>query len=351
MSSTLEQIPVRLSFSPVSDPPNAPIDANTGLAAAWWRGGAVALQCGIFGADGSCVDLSNATAVQLVIQNSPTDPEVLLNTALLTDSILPVISAAEWASGEAQQFTFALLNGETDFDLGGEESAQFWLSLRVYTGPSTFLIYGAGYVTIFNPGAALPIATPAFVSLHAQTNSTGNSTISPTTIVHTEQVTITGVAGTRNLLVSTTGLPAGARVDIAVVFNTAANNIVINARTSTIGGTLLFTFTRSASETNLLLRLVADGAGGFATTGMVVYPTPVIAGSGVDATITSYADLAALSTVGLTPPVIKVWILTAETTVQVWRLLAGTDATVSGSIQRPDDYNASTNAKVWYRAG
>ena len=66
MSTVYAQIPVRLAFSPVSDPPNAPIDANTGLAAQWWRGGAVALQCGIFNADGSCVDLTNATAVQLI---------------------------------------------------------------------------------------------------------------------------------------------------------------------------------------------------------------------------------------------------------------------------------------------
>jgi hypothetical protein len=32
---------------------------------------------------------------------------------------------------------------------------------------------------------------------------------------------------------------------------------------------------------------------------------------------------------------------------KVFKLRAGTDAEVSPSIIRPDDYNASTNAKVW----
>lgn len=72
--------------------------------------------------------------------------------------------------------------------------------------------------------------------------------------------------------------------------------------------------------------------------------------SGVDPSITTLAQLAAVPTINLTPPVVKVWILEADGSTQVWRLLAGTDATVSGSIQRPDDYAASTNEKVWYRA-
>jgi len=79
---------------------------------------------------------------------------------------------------------------------------------------------------------------------------------------------------------------------------------------------------------------------------------PGVAGStGVDASITTEAQLAAIVTTNLTVPAIKVWVLDADLTVQIWVLKAGTDASVSGSVRRPDDYNASTNAKVWYRAG
>lgn len=276
MSTVLEQIPIRLAFSPVSDPPNAPIDANTGLAAAWWRGGLVALECGIFDAGGACVDLTNATAVQLIMQETPTSPDVLLNKSVAAGSIIPTITVAGWQSGEAQQFTFTLLNGETDFDLGGQASALFWLSLRVYTSPSTFLIYGAGYVTIFNPGAAIPMANTGFVSLHAQTNNSGNSTISPTTVVHTEQVTITGAATVRNLLVSTVGLPIGARIDVAVVFGVVTNGVTINLYNTSTSGPLLFTFIRAGDEPNALFRLVANGAGGFLDVEQVIPAFPVL---------------------------------------------------------------------------
>lgn len=71
--------------------------------------------------------------------------------------------------------------------------------------------------------------------------------------------------------------------------------------------------------------------------------------TGVDATVTTLAELAAIPTVNLTPPVVKLWVLEADGTSQIWRLLAGTDATVAGSIQRPDDYSAG-NQKCWYRA-
>lgn len=79
---------------------------------------------------------------------------------------------------------------------------------------------------------------------------------------------------------------------------------------------------------------------------------PGVAGStGVDSSITSEATLAAVITANLTVPVVKVWVNAADLTIQVWVLKAGTDATSAGSVRRPNDYNASTNAKVWYRAG
>ncbi len=70
--------------------------------------------------------------------------------------------------------------------------------------------------------------------------------------------------------------------------------------------------------------------------------------TGVDATVTTLAGLAAIPTVNLTPPVVKLWVLEADGTSQVWRLLAGTAATGDG-IQRPADYSAG-NQKIWVKA-
>ncbi len=72
-------------------------------------------------------------------------------------------------------------------------------------------------------------------------------------------------------------------------------------------------------------------------------------GSGVDANIDTLAELAAIPTINLTPPVIKVWVLEADGTTQTWRLLASTAATADG-VQRPDDYASPGNAKVWFKA-
>lgn len=68
-----------------------------------------------------------------------------------------------------------------------------------------------------------------------------------------------------------------------------------------------------------------------------------------DIGIQSLTDLAAVSTIHLTPPVIRAWINADDGTEQVWRLLANTAATTDG-IQRPNDYDDVTNAKVWFKA-
>lgn len=52
-------------------------------------------------------------------------------------------------------------------------------------------------------------------------------------------------------------------------------------------------------------------------------------------------------TVGVTAPVVAVIYVSSE--LQFWRLASGTTAEASPSVIRPDDYDASTNAKVWTR--
>jgi hypothetical protein len=71
----------------------------------------------------------------------------------------------------------------------------------------------------------------------------------------------------------------------------------------------------------------------------------------VDPTITSWALLAAVVTAGLTVPRVIVWVESTTKSSHISQLRAGTDATDTASgIQRPSDYNAGTNAVVWYDA-
>ncbi len=60
--------------------------------------------------------------------------------------------------------------------------------------------------------------------------------------------------------------------------------------------------------------------------------------------ITSLALLAAVVTAGGVSPKVLLVSITGE--ARLWELVSGTDATTTG-IQRPSDYNASTNAYVW----
>lgn len=65
--------------------------------------------------------------------------------------------------------------------------------------------------------------------------------------------------------------------------------------------------------------------------------------------ITSWAELAALPTIGLPLPQLRIWVDSTELVFRATQLRAGTDATdTANGIQRPDDYNATSNARVWY---
>ena len=80
-----------------------------------------------------------------------------------------------------------------------------------------------------------------------------------------------------------------------------------------------------------------------------VAPTyPVV----INSNITSWAQLAAVGTTALSVSSVIAWIEAATLILMVTQLLAGTDATnTAAGVQRPSDYNASTNAKVWYQVG
>lgn len=73
----------------------------------------------------------------------------------------------------------------------------------------------------------------------------------------------------------------------------------------------------------------------------------VSSSSGIDSAITSWAELQAVSTANTAVGTSKMWIDSNNVLFTVV-LRAGTDATdTANGVARPDDYNASTNAKVW----
>lgn len=101
---------------------------------------------------------------------------------------------------------------------------------------------------------------------NAQNNTAGNVTVTPTSQIHTERITVTGSAGTRNVSVAyPTGLVAGARIDLVFLLAGAANATRLKIYAVSTSGTLLFDWTRNGSEQNAEFILYANGSGGFDT--------------------------------------------------------------------------------------
>ena len=253
------QIPIRCRLSIVSNPPVSPIDDNTGEAPRFWRAQDVSVQVGIFDASNVAVDLENISVMQLTLREAPTSPYALFSKSLGVNDIIPVISYAAWARGTEQQVSFNLSSAETDLALNGEDSAQFWLDIRGTTSTGSQLIYGAGYITVYNPGAAVtPSPASQVTSYHATANTAGNSTVSPTNQIHTEVITINGIARTSSFLVQTSNMVAGNRATLLFIYPTVAN-IVLSIYNQSTSGTLLATFTTDGVQTNGSVELYFDG--------------------------------------------------------------------------------------------
>ena len=76
-------------------------------------------------------------------------------------------------------------------------------------------------------------------------------------------------------------------------------------------------------------------------------PIPATVGNTpqVDPGITSLAQLNAISTVNLVPPIIKIYVDYSFGTLQTYTLQA------DGLGQHPNDYDAVANNKSWHKAG
>ncbi len=257
--SKYSQIPIRCRLSIVSNPPAYPIDDNTGMAPKFWRGQDVAIDVGIFDADNVVVDLSNVATLQLTFRESPTSPTYLVTTTVSAGSIIPTISYSGWSTGTAEQATFYLTPAETDLSLSGQDSAQIWMDIRGYLSNGNYLVYGAGYITVYNPGqSVVPIPSSQVVSYHTSTNTTGDTTVSPTRQIHTEKITVAGLARTSNFILAIDSPFAGYRVNILFLLP-GTPGITLNIYNQSLLGTLLATFTTDANESNISIEFVFNG--------------------------------------------------------------------------------------------
>ena len=203
---TYEQVPIRLQLSLVSAPPVSPIDINTGQAPAFWQGENIAIQVGIFDASEVSVDLSNLSFLQCVLSSAPDAQSALASVTVLAADLIPTVNWAEWQGNLNQQATFVFNGSQTDVGLGGGRSNSFWLAVQGLTTAGARITYGAGWITIFNPGSLIPTPANGFTSFEVTANAGGNVLVSPSSQMHSEFINVSGSAETRNVVLQDPGL-------------------------------------------------------------------------------------------------------------------------------------------------
>lgn len=243
---TYEQVPIRLQLAIISTPPVAPIDGNTGATPVMWRGQSLAIDIGIFAPSGAAVDLANLQYLQLLIQDGQDALVPVANKIVLAAQIIPTITVADWNAGTAQQAEFRLDNSETDFSLGGASQKTYWLVILGKTNAGAVIVYGAGPLVVVNPTWVLPPPVPqGLVSANQQTNNTGDSTVTPESQLHTEEITVTGAAGNRNVILTADSLVEGARLAVRFILP-AVDSINLILRDQAVDGPILATITSAA---------------------------------------------------------------------------------------------------------
>jgi hypothetical protein len=245
MSAIYEQIPVRLQLSIVSNPPVAPIDRNTGATPRVWRRQTAAVQLGIFDSNNVSVDLTNIAYLRLILQKDQNSFVPIWVKQVDAVDITKTIPIANWIDGTAQQASVALTSADTDQGLDGLDSELFWLIVEGYTIGGAPLIYGAGAITIYDPGAKFPLVTPRYVSRHRQATAVDDVTVTGDTQVHTEIIDVEGAARTFNVLLDINGAIDGQLLSL-VINLPATLNIVLNVK--------------SAVATNPILSTVSTGS-------------------------------------------------------------------------------------------
>lgn len=252
MATIYAQANIRAQLSILSNPPVGPIDINTGLAPAFWRAAGIQIDAGIFNVSQTGLDLSNLISLTCNVQPSPTSPVAWASKTVLAVDIVSPIDFGDWVDGLSQNASFVFTPADTDLGLRAGASRSFWMTIVGTTAAGGTIIYGAGYITIYNPGASLPPPGGSLVSWHAQANAGGNAQVVPTGLEHTEEIAFNGSAGVCNIVLQAAGYPRGSRVSILALFPNLTPNIVLNIYSGSLTGSPIFTFTTDAYQPNAL---------------------------------------------------------------------------------------------------
>ena len=254
------QTPIRLQCRGVSDPLVGPMDANTGQAPRAWARQAVRVDLGVFGPDGAAVDLSEFDHLVLTLQDGPAAVSPLAVETVPKENIIDTVTMADWISGANQQATFNLSMADTDQGLGGANSKDFWIVVNAVGSDGSAVTLGAGTLTLYLSGAAIPPPQAGTVSFNAQANSGENSTVYPTYPVHQEIITLTGDAGVRSVALSAIGAEAGNRIELLFKVPLTAG-IVVAIYSGSLSGSMVATFTSDGDEiTSARYAFVYDGS-------------------------------------------------------------------------------------------
>lgn len=258
-----EQLVIRAQFSATSSPPNSPIDLNTGLAPNFWRSAGIQIDVGVFDGSNVGLDLSNLSYLELTLQPSPGSLVPWMTKTVLAVDIDSPIAYDDWLQGLTQNASFVLTPADTDLGLLAGESRQFWMALTGFTLDGNFIVYGGGYITITNPGNTLPPPFPGLVSFHAQTSTTGNFNVTPTGLIHTEEVTFHGSAGTRNVVFQAAGYPKGSIVRLLALLPDLTPGIIINVYSNSLTGSPILSYTSDAYNPNAKLEAVVNASAAY----------------------------------------------------------------------------------------
>lgn len=251
-----EQVPLRIQLKLISNPPVTPIDINTGEGPRLWRRQSARIDVAIFDSVNVAIDLQNLAYFTITLQREQESPVAIWVKQINQADIEDTVTIADWLNGIAQQVSQVLTPADTDQGLDGETEADYWIIFQGFTEDNAPLIYGAGPITLFDPGQSLPAPSHGYVSRHAQANDAGNSTVTPTSQVHTEVFTVGGVARESDILLGINGVEDGAKLD--VIFNLPATaDILLNLKTSITGNPTLIQVA-TGDVLRLIIRLFYD---------------------------------------------------------------------------------------------
>jgi hypothetical protein len=265
MNPSYAQANIRAQLSILSQPPVAPLDINTGVAPQFWRSAGIQIDVGIFDGSGNGLDLSNLLSLQLTLAPYANSlvPWVVKSIAAGVGIVSP-IDFNDWEDGLSQNASFVLTPSDTDLGLLAGTSRQFWMTISGTLAGNGQIIYGAGYITIYNAGSIYPPPAGGIVSWNAQNSSAGNPQVTANGLIHTEEINFSGAAVPRNIvLINANAYPKGCKVDILALLGSCPAGVVLSIYSGSITGSPIFRWETDGFQPNAMFHAVVNDTGGY----------------------------------------------------------------------------------------